>query len=140
MESSLMITLRPSLAALGLAILVSSTVACGIKAAEQTGGRPADTYSPISSQAPASSLPSATTPAQAGTGSNGTTASIPADLHFSPADITYLNSLDPAARDAAIQRQRDNLQALKQAAKLSEGYTDSLKNWSIRGATRPVTK
>ena len=133
-----MITLRPSLAILVLAILVSFTVACGTKAAEKTGGRPADTYSPISSQAPASSLPPATTPAQAGT--NGTMGTIPADLHFSPADITYLNSLDPAARDAAIQRQRDNLQALKRAAKLTDGYTDSLKNWSIKGATRPVTK
>ena len=95
--------------------------------------RSPDTYSPISSQAPVRrrprrrrrSPPRRTRP----------TATMPADLHFSPADITYLNSLDPAARDAAIHRQRENLQALKAAAKLTNGYTDSLKNWSIKGAT-----
>lgn len=133
-----MITQRPSLATLALAILVSFTVACGPKVTEQTSGRSPDTYSPISSQAPVSPPTTATAPQPSAT--NGATATIPSDLHFSPADITYLNSLDPAARDAAIQRQRENLQALKAAAKLTNGYTDSLKNWSIKGATHPITK
>jgi len=131
-----MITQRPSLANLALVILVGFTVACGPKVAEQPSGRSPDTYSPISSQA--SSPTRATVPQPSAT--NAATATIPADLHFSPADITYLNSLDPAARDAAIQRQRENVQALKRAAKLTDGYTDSLKDWSIKGATRPVTK
>jgi hypothetical protein len=115
-----MITQRRSLASFTVAILLSLTAACGSKAPEQTTRTSPETYSPIASQDPA-------TPADA----TGATETIPADLRFSPADINYLNSLDPAARELAVQHRREDLQALRASAKLTNGYTDSLKNWSI---------
>jgi hypothetical protein len=58
-------------------------------------------------------------------------AQLPADLHFSPADVAYLASADAATRDAAISRRREQMEALQQAAWLTKGYTGSLKKWSI---------
>jgi hypothetical protein len=71
------------------------------------------------------------------TSTAATNAPLPADLHFTPADIQYIQSLDPEARALAIQRQRDNLAALIEAGKLTNGYTDSIKHWSISTAKKP---
>jgi hypothetical protein len=57
------------------------------------------------------------------------------DLHFSPADIAYLESVDAPAREIAIQRRRDEVKANHEMANLTKGYTDSLKHWSISTST-----
>jgi hypothetical protein len=124
-----MLNRRATLILLAVLLLAGLTVACSPKMPERSSGSSpssAETYTPpAAQQSPAP--PAAAAP-------------IPTDLHFSRADIEYLNSLDAAARDAAIQRRRENQEALQRASKLTEGYTDSLKKWSTTGATRPVTK
>jgi hypothetical protein len=47
-------------------------------------------------------------------------AALPADLKFSPADVAYLMSVDAATREAAIKSRRNDLAALQQGAKLNK--------------------
>jgi hypothetical protein len=127
-------------ATITLAILASVTTACGPNAAQQQQAstsyadksqptRPSPRHPVANTIQPSPSLttvPISTTP-------------LPTDLHFSPADISYLNSVDKATRDLAIQHRRDNLLALQRASKRTAGYTDSLKAWSISTAKPPKT-
>jgi hypothetical protein len=124
-------------ATISIAILASITTACGPTTAQQQQAtipyadqtqptRSSPQHPEANSTQPAATLPTNTT-------------SIPADLHFSPADIAYLNSVDQATRDLAIQERRENRLALQRASKMTEGYTDSLKAWSISTAKTPKT-
>ena len=79
------------------------------------------------------------TPSQANAAPAAETATIPAELHFSPSDVAYLQSVDATTREAALRRRRDDIEALQRVARLSQGYTGSLKQWSISTRTSPVT-
>ena len=125
---------------ISIAILTSITTACGPTAAQQQqpiipyADQTQPTRSSPQHQAANTTQPS---PSLATVPSN--TTALPADLHFSPADISYLNSVDQATRDRAIQRARENLLLRQRASKITAGYTDSLKAWSISTAKPPKT-
>jgi hypothetical protein len=126
-------------ATISIAILTSITTACGPTAAQQQQATSyADQTQPTRSspQHPAANTPLPST-SLATVPINST--AVPADLHFSPADISYLNSVDQATRDLAIQRARENMLLRQRASKMTAGYTDSLKAWSISTAKPPKT-
>ena len=77
----------------------------------------------------------AATTAPAATSAMPPAINIPDDLHFSPADLAYLASVDAATREAAMHRQREDLQAIRRSFDISQGYTDFLKDWRISGST-----
>ena len=114
-------------ATISIAILTSITTACGPTAAQQQ-----QATIPYADQ----TQPTRSSPQHPA--ANNSTA-VPADLHFSPADISYLNSVDQATRDLAIQRARENLLLRQRASKMTAGYTDSLKAWTISTAKPPKT-
>lgn len=127
-------------ATISIAILASVTTACGPNAAQphQASTSSAEQYQPTPTSPPPAAANS-TQPSPTLTTVPISTASIPADLHFSPAGIAYLESVDARTREAAIQRRRDEIQAQQRASKMTEGYTDSLKAWSISTAKTPKT-
>jgi len=118
-----------------LAILASTSVACGFNPATRSATAEDTTTATHVSTPTTGTLPQ---PARGASSSptNKTPPTIPADLHFTPADIKYLQSADPDARALAIQRRHDNQAALAQVSKLNNGYTDSLKKWSISTAKK----
>ena len=129
-------THHPTHAALLVALLAAFSLACNSKLTPPiaTSGEATTTTSHLSTAA-------TPTPPQTSTGAVSFTTTItpppiPAELHYSPADIKYLNSLDPDARALAIRRAQEDLAAIREVGKLSNGYTDSLKHWSISTAKK----
>jgi hypothetical protein len=122
--------------ALLVALLAAFALACNSKTIPTiaTSGDATITTKGLST-APTSTPPQ-TTPGVVSFTTSITPPPIPAELHYSPADIKYLNSLDPDARALAIRRAQEDLAAIREAGKLSNGYTDSLKHWSISTAKK----
>ena len=115
-----------------LALLASFSLACGSNPAAPTATSTEATTTTTTTLSTATT-PTApqSSPSAAPLTTNTTAAALPPDLHFSPADVRYLNTLDPEARALAIQRAQENLAAIREVHKLNNGYTDSLRNWSI---------
>ena len=120
--------MRHPLATLFLALAASLSLACGTT--QQPSATSGPTTTPTQTSAAASQPVTAPQPPAAAN------ANIPSDLQYTPADIKYLNTLDADALALAIQRRRDDLAAQAQMRKLNEGYTDSLKTWTISTAKK----
>jgi hypothetical protein len=112
-----------------ITILAGLAMACGPAASQRSASTP---------DIP-STTPLTTTPSQQ-TAPVPPVFTTPADLHFSAADTKYLNSVDPATRDLAIQQRRDEILATQRASKITDGYANSLKHWSISHSKAPPTR
>ena len=120
--------MRHPLATLFLALAASLSLACGTT--QQPSATSGPTTTPTQTSAAASQPVTAPQPPAAAN------ANIPSDLQYTPADIKYLNTLDADALALALQRRRDDLAAMAQMRKLNDGYTDSLKTWTISAAKK----
>jgi hypothetical protein len=121
-----------------VALLASFSVACASN--PPTPSATAANATPTTATR-ASTPPTATTPlttqSLAPLTTNTAIPPIPATPHFAPADTRSRSQLEAEARALALQRQRDDLAALTEAGKLTNGYTDSIKHWSISTAKKP---
>ena len=121
---------------LALTLTASFTLACASNPATRSATTDDSNAARHASPLTPSTVPQSTPGTNPSLPTTTGLAPIPTDLHFTAADIKYLESADPDARALAIQRRRDNQAALDQVHKLNNGYTDSLKTWSIATAKK----